>query len=130
MERTPHVFMECTPQLFMENLDSALQEIDLTCQDLFILGDINIDYLDMKAEDTKLLKNFARSNGLHQIINEPTRMSNRKCSCLDMILTNSDFVANSGVLDCNISDHNMVYVTRKKGITIKHKVSYISREIL
>ena len=37
----------------MENLDSALQEIDLTCQDLFILGDINIDYLDMKDEDTK-----------------------------------------------------------------------------
>ena len=54
-------------------------------------------------------------------------MSNRKCSCLDMILTNSDFVANSGVLDCNISDHNMVYVTRKKGITIKHKVTFRER---
>ena len=50
------------------------------------------------------------SEGLRQLINSPTRYGN----VLDLVYTNSDYVAARGVLDIALSDHLLIYVTRKK----------------
>ena len=62
--------------------------------------------------DTKILKWLEQQLGLKQIINDITRFSNTN-SCIDLILTNSLLVFDRGTLDVNISDHEMIYVTRK-----------------
>ena len=47
---------------------------------------------------------------LDSIINEPTRISATKESCLDVILTNAPaFVRKSGVIETGLSDHSFVY---------------------
>ena len=49
---------------------------------------------------------------------KPTRYSLLRDTCLDLIFTNSDYIANSRVCNLNLSDHELVFFTRKK-ITIK-----------
>ena len=48
--------------------------------------------------------------GLKQLIKHPTRCNNT----IDLIYTNSDYVIASGIVSVNLSDHNMIYLTRKK----------------
>ena len=65
--------------------------------------------------------------GLDQIINGPTRYTENRDSCLDIVCTNCDHIANSNVCDINLSDHEMVFFTRKR-LTIKQeKVSFTGR---
>ena len=70
--------------------------------------------LTPKQINTKGLKALLKKHGFDQIIKEPTRFSSTKNSCLDLIGTNSDNIAYSGVCNVNISDHELVFFTRKK----------------
>ena len=45
-------------------------------------------------------------------------------SCLDQIFTNCDHISNSGTLDCSISDHIGVFVTRKKLMVDSPKINF------
>ena len=81
--------------------------------DLFILGDINIDYMNNRAMGRSDIRNFEELYGLKQLISEPTRYGN-KPSTLDYILTNSDCILDHGVKHLNLSDHELVYAVRKK----------------
>ena len=47
--------------------------------------------------------------GLRQLVNEPTKTKGGK-TCIDLIFTNIDKVAESGVLFVNLSDHFPVYM--------------------
>ena len=51
--------------------------------------------------------------GFAQHIKDPTRYSINKNSCLDLICSNSDNIADAIVCDVNISDHELVFLTRK-----------------
>ena len=53
--------------------------------------------------------------GMRQLINKATRLKN----IIDLVYTNSDYITNSSVFDVNISDHSLIFVTRKKK-TLKH----------
>ena len=46
--------------------------------DIFLLGDLNVDFFekDSKRKSIRLLKNFATSSCLSQVINAPTRITN------------------------------------------------------
>ena len=67
--------------------------------------------------------------GLRQIIKEPTRYSRDKDSCLDLFVTNSDIIASSGVCNVNISDHQMILLTRKKAKFLKLKCDFNGRSL-
>ena len=54
------------------------------------------------------------STGLCQLIKNPTRFPATRNSILDICATSSDFIQQSGVCDVNISDHQMILITRKK----------------
>ena len=62
--------------------------------------------------DTKLLKWFEQRSSLKQIITDITRFSTQN-STIDLIFTDSLCICNSGTLDVNLSDHEMIFVTRK-----------------
>ena len=99
--------------------------------DFFVLGVFNINYKANTNPETKTWKWFEQKMGFKQIISDITRYSNND-SCIDLIFTNSLFVYEKGTLDVNLSDHEMIFVTRKhihkeknsstfQGRTYRHK---------
>ena len=90
------------------------------------MGDCNINYLETDDPKTKKLKDTMRLLGLKQHINEPTYFGMRH-SCLDLIFSNSDLIDNSGTFKANISDHDMIYITRHKNKLQKHKIAFTGR---
>ena len=100
--------------IFISYLEGCLEDFDLPNKDVYIFGDINIDVLDKKHDSTKKLTELLSQTGLTNYIREPTRFTIGRNSCLDHIYSNSTKVFTSGVLDVNISDHEMVYIVHKK----------------
>ena len=95
-----------------EHIENILDKSPIST-DIFILGDCNINYFQKNTHDMRELKWFEQKNSLTQIISQTTRFSNNN-SCIDLIFfTNSTYVADSGTLDVNLSDHEMIFVTRK-----------------
>ena len=59
-------------------------------------------------------KEFCQTFSLTEIIKEPTRITCSTSTLLDHILTNSsEKVSQKGVIDVGISDHQLIYCTRK-----------------
>ena len=111
----------------IDYLDDVLSDIDLQKVEVFLMGDLNIDILDKNNRFVKILLNMAKQLGLRQLITEPTRYSPVKDSCLDLFFTNSDIIAKAGVSNVNISDHQMIMLTRKKAKLVKQKCEFYGR---
>ena len=62
-------------------------------------------------------------SGFRQIIDKPTCKGN----CIDLIFTNSNDIANSGVLDINLSDHDLVFATNKKMTPKREYIDFLGR---
>ena len=85
-------------------------------KELYLLGDLNIDYskggdinkLHLKALDTKY--------NMTQVIGAPTRITADSRSVIDLILTTlrPDLIVQSGTLSVVISDHMPVYLVKKR----------------
>ena len=57
---------------------------------------------------------FCSMHSLKQLIRSPTRVAKATSTVLDPILTNAnELVSQSGVLDIGLSDHQLVFCTRK-----------------
>ena len=55
--------------------------------------------------------------GLHQLISEPTQITDKSSTLIDLIYTNCpERVVCSGVVHISISDHSPVYAFRKLSI--------------
>ena len=110
---------------YIEYMEGCLENIDYVHSDVFIMGDINIDFSDRNNEAVKDLKEFPSQSGLVNQIKTTTRFSKTKNSCLDHIYTNSNIVNESGTLDVNISDHLPVFVNRKNPNVVYEKTKFI-----
>ena len=103
-----------------DNMFSAkLEDVLSSCtnflkQECYILGDFNTDVLAEKNVLKNNFENFMRIFDLKQIITEPTRITDTSETAIDSICT-SDVgnVSQSGVLPCKLSDHNVIFCTRK-----------------
>ena len=94
--------------------------------DIFIIGDFNVNYEDVGNQGRKLLNDMESLTGLRQLIRETTRYSSTK-STIDLIFTNSNWVSDNGTFTINISDHEPIYVTRKKEKERIHKTIILGR---
>ena len=125
-------FLECLTNSIMNSNSFEAQEV-------LIMGDINIDLLDKKNKFilekgyrfskeesnythpiylTKKYVAFLQTFGLTQLIKEPTRITDKTATLLDHILVNTaDKISQSGVLRKAISDHDIIYCTRKHQMT-------------
>ena len=112
---------------FIQVLDNVFNEIDLSNTELYLMGDMNIDMLDKQCESHRKFSTLIKSNGLCQLIKTPTRYSTTKNSLIDICATNSNFIQKSGVCDINLSDHQMILITRKKMKLHKQKCSFTGR---
>ena len=111
-------------QMFCDYLTDHVNSIIETRNvELYVLGDFNINFNNRNDPDVRKLVQFQDLTTLKQIITENTRNNN----CIDLIFTNSDNIGGSGVMDVNISDHDMIYITHKHQ-TVSHKrVSFTGR---
>ena len=103
-------------QNFLTQLENQIKDIqDRYNQpvDLFLLGDVNIDYINNRAMGRSGVRDIEEVYGMKQLITEPTHYGN-KPTTLDYILTYSDCIQDCGVKHINISDHELVCVVRKK----------------
>jgi len=91
---------------------------DVNCE-LYLLGDMNIDWNDDRCSKKKKLLSYICVCNLHQIVNVPTRIfSNRvgitTATCIDHIYTNVPEMCSDVVsTPVGFSDHNLIAVTRK-----------------
>ena len=114
---------------FLDSLSTAILNSEKSDnQEVYLLGDLNFNLLDSKgkyildqnheANTTtwyKQYRNLCISNNLKQLIRLETRTAKGTFSLLDHILTNTDeLVLQSGVVDVGLSDHQLIYCTRKK----------------
>ena len=100
-----------------------IKQLDNEDKELFILGDLNCNYLAKQADyPTNKLTLLSEELQLTQLITEPTRITENSRTLIDVILTNSyNRVVDSGVLHLGISDHSLIYVIRKISIPSKTK---------
>ena len=129
-------FVNCLERTFS---DSNVFE----SQECYLLDDININ---LQPKDKEIFRHkpansinkeipdltrsyleFCFTHSLEQIITRPTRITDQTATLIDHILTNSlDKVSQSAVIDLGLSDHDLIYCTRK----ISLPKSYKHNEIL
>ena len=115
---------------FLEKLNAAISKTEnFDSQEVFILGDLNIDLTNSKQSNSngiKCYKEFCSLHGLVQLIQEPTRITEKSQTLLDHIISNSGKkVSQCGVLNLGVSDHQMIYCTRKSTRTKSFGHKYI-----
>ena len=80
--------------------------------------------------EIKWYKEFCSMYGLSQLIDCPTRITSNTSTLIDHILTNTqENISQSGVINTAISDHSLIYCTRKvpKAKCKRHKeITFLS----
>ena len=84
-----------------------------------LVGDFNIDQRKTSNTDCKQLKEFERKHNLVQLIKEPTRVTNRVKSMIDLMFIDMNHVTESGVIPYMIADHFPTYFVKKKPRNVK-----------
>ena len=108
-------------------LDNCLKNIDLGRNNVFLLGDMNVNYKNKGSPNFKKLNFLAQSNGLTQYINTTTRNTNKTNSLIDIAFSNSKFISLSGTLNHFISDHQPIYLVHKKARDTRPKEQFRGR---
>ena len=90
----------------MENILTFLNEYSFC-----IVGDMNIDLLKDSAEHRQYMSTV-NGNGYAQLINEPTRITDKSKTLLDHVLIKKweEGIVRSGVINTTITDHCATYV--------------------
>ena len=105
-------------------LSNTLRNIN---NEIFCLGDANI-CLNESNNITRLLKDSLKLCNLKQVINEPTRLGVTKKSLLDHIYTNCNHIQSKGSGNINVSDHLLIFISRKKErVYTKKEFSYVRK---
>ena len=111
----------------LDYLDDCLKAINMSKVNVFIMGDMNVNYKNKSSLNYKKLHFFSQSNGLSQYIKNTTRNTDKSKSLIDLALTNSKFVSKAGTLDLFLSDHQPIYIIHKKGKDVRDSVSFVGR---
>ena len=102
---------------------------DMDKVEIFMLGDMNVNYKNKSSKDFKKLNFFVKANGLSQEIVTSTRNSDKTKSLLDIVLTNARHVCKAGALEHFVSDHQPVFIVKKKKRDHRPKVEFKGRTI-
>ena len=105
---------------WLDKFEFFLQNVDNENIETVITGDFNIDLLPKENESgiKRRLLELPTTYQLHQIIDKPTRITESTKTLLDLIICKTSDLKTiaSGVINLGISDHNLVYISRKVGI--------------
>ena len=98
----------------ISNIRSSLDKIYEFNTEIIISGDFNINYNLRHADSFKLLKDLEHDFDLIQIIEKNTRITRNSSTRIDLIFTNVCHIMECGTLVNTISDHEAVFLVKKK----------------
>jgi len=104
-----------SPNEYFDKFEMFIQQIDSVYKEIYILGDINVNLLS-KPLDTNgtRLCNILNNYQLTQMIDQPTRVTATSRTLIDLFITSDkNKIASCGVYPLTISDHYLIYATRK-----------------
>ena len=82
----------------IKELSNSIEYVQSLCDaELVVMGDMNVNYRDRHSKSFDKIKEFERVFNLTQLISEPTRVTLKSTSTID--LTNTLYIAEHGVLD-------------------------------
>ena len=82
-------------------------------KEFILLGDLNCDLLSETISKSKHLVQIYNTHGLKQVIKEATRTTAEINTLIYYIVTNKKGnIADSCIIPCGISDHDLVYIIR------------------
>ena len=85
------------------HLENLIARLDLTNLEFFLLGDRNVDMASTNYNNVRQLTNIADIYGLHQLISEPTLITDKSSTLIDLIFTNcTERVVCSGVAQLSV----------------------------
>lgn len=97
-----------------EALDSLSEAINSMghCDDIWILGDLNIDVSQSNTPKVQEFLSFCYQHGLNQIVKEPTRITDHTQTIIDLVMTDKPTICkNVNIFHNNcLSDHALVVV--------------------
>ena len=83
-------------------------------KEVYILGDLNCNMFEPTLFSTRKLNEILELYQMHQLINNPTRVTEFTKSLMDVCITsNPENIIYSGVLHLGISDHSLIYAIRR-----------------
>ena len=95
--------------------------------EILIIGDFNADASNKKTTHHQIITQFETYHQLQQMINKPTRYSEKAQTTIDLAFTNIKYCTGSGVINYNISDHKLIYILKKKPRNCKATVVRMGR---
>jgi exonuclease III len=121
----------CTSNRFCEEFEHLLQACMTMSEQLFIVGDTNIDYLKADCYSRRLKDVISRYN-FSQIIDRPTRETATSATLIDQVFVeNLNMINFAAVLECDITDHYPLGLSLKSDdVSRQCPVSEISRRCL
>ena len=108
-------------------LTKCLNSLNTAKLDIFVMGDWNVNYQNMLSPAYKKVFFFEKSNNLRQVIRDTTRNTDKSKTLLDLIMTNAKHVNCSGTLNSFISDHQPIFVIKKKQRTTPDTMNFTGR---
>ncbi|XP_045477922.1 uncharacterized protein LOC123683069 [Harmonia axyridis] len=101
-------------KLFLDAFETELSQVIPLVNGIICFGDFNIDLLDINNSDSIFVINFFEGLGLKQLVDEPTRITNKSATLLDYILVNSvDMASSIRVESVDFSDHELISCSLK-----------------
>ena len=114
---------------FFEHLEMIITKLDNDDKEYIILGDLNSDLLPINNctdSNVRLLKSLIEVFQLSQLITEPTTVTEKSKTLLDVIITNKpERILVSGTNKLGTSDHDLVYLASTISSTSKHFTDYV-----
>lgn len=100
--KQPNVNLNCLDD-FYEVLERIYTEVD----SIIIIGDININLLNEKSNDSIYFKNILVNFNLNQMVTEPTRITENSESLIDIICVSDNLLVKSceNIEMHNVTDH-------------------------
>ena len=109
----------------LDIIGNALEdEANLHLKEIILMGDVNLNFSAKSNPDTKKLIHWQNRLGLNQLIKTSTRSSKRSATTIDLIFTNMESCDTSGVLNLHVSDHQPVFVIKKKTRDNRKKIVF------
>lgn len=114
---------------FFSTFEDTLIDIYATYDNIFCLGDFNINMLNVDSTLTSNLLTLIEPLNLVQIMDEPTRITESTASLIDLILTNSENITGKGTIDCPFSDHLIIFCQVKCTMENKRSDNFSYRSL-
>ena len=115
---------------FTETITEHFSKINTNDREIYVLGDFNINLFSKQkyifhqtntqsmSPEVKNYFQFCSLYGLKQPIKSPTRVTCSTSSLIDHILTTfPERISQQGIIDVGLSDHQLIYCTRKLSCT-------------